>query len=86
MDKKYWFRPKRYGWGFTPISWEGWLATLIFVALIYASVYVNEIYKETVNMEQIIRFLVDILIISTLFTCFAKDKTDGELKWHWGNK
>ena len=25
-----WFRRKRFGWGWTPISWEGWVATLLF--------------------------------------------------------
>ncbi|MEN9337738.1 MAG: hypothetical protein RIQ41_52 [Candidatus Parcubacteria bacterium] len=31
MNKKLWFRAKTYGWGWTPCSWEGWLAILIFV-------------------------------------------------------
>jgi hypothetical protein len=29
-----WFAPKAYGYGFTPITWEGWLATLVFVLLV----------------------------------------------------
>ena len=24
-----WFRRKRFGWGWTPISWEGWVVTLL---------------------------------------------------------
>jgi uncharacterized membrane protein YtjA (UPF0391 family) len=32
-----WFRPRRFGYGWTPITWEGWLATLLFVALIFAT-------------------------------------------------
>ena len=27
-----WFGPKRYGWGLTPISWQGWLLTGAYVA------------------------------------------------------
>ena len=28
-----WFGPKKYlGWGWTPITWEGWLATAVFLA------------------------------------------------------
>ena len=26
-----WFRRKRWGYGWTPASWEGWVATLLFV-------------------------------------------------------
>ena len=25
----YWFRPKRYGYGATPITWQGWLLTVL---------------------------------------------------------
>jgi hypothetical protein len=28
---RYWFRPKRYGYGATPITWEGWVFTLAIV-------------------------------------------------------
>jgi hypothetical protein len=27
-----WFRPKRYGWGLTPATWQGWLVTGAYVA------------------------------------------------------
>ena len=29
--KRGWFGPKTYGWGATPTSWEGWLATAVMV-------------------------------------------------------
>ncbi len=30
-----WFRPKRFGFGYSPATWEGWLATaLIIVAIV----------------------------------------------------
>ena len=30
---RYWFKPKRYGYGATPITWEGWVFTLLIVAV-----------------------------------------------------
>lgn len=33
----YWFGRKRFGWGFGPRTWEGWVATLVYVALMVAS-------------------------------------------------
>ena len=27
---KFWFEKKKYGWGWTPISWEGWMTIAIF--------------------------------------------------------
>ena len=27
-----WFGPRRFGWGWTPVTWQGWVVTLVFVA------------------------------------------------------
>jgi len=29
-----WFRPKTFGIGMTPATWQGWVALLVFVALL----------------------------------------------------
>ena len=29
-----WFDPKIFGWGWRPITWQGWLITLILVILL----------------------------------------------------
>lgn len=32
--KKLWFKRKRYGWGWIPVTWEGWLSVVVFVVLV----------------------------------------------------
>ncbi len=34
MSKKIWFSKKRIGYGIRPVSWQGWVATLIFCAIV----------------------------------------------------
>ena len=35
MTRKAWFGPKQtVGWGWRPQAWEGWVATLAFVAIL----------------------------------------------------
>ncbi len=35
-----WFGPKRgFGWGWTPVAWQGWLATAVFLAFILFLTY-----------------------------------------------
>ena len=34
---KGWFGPKRIGWGVSPRSWQGWVVTAIFIAIVAAS-------------------------------------------------
>jgi hypothetical protein len=29
-----WFRRKRFGWGLQPISWQGWVMTIAYVAIV----------------------------------------------------
>ena len=31
-----WFGRKRFGWGLRPISWQGWLLTIAYVAIVFA--------------------------------------------------
>jgi hypothetical protein len=32
MGKKLWFAPRRWGgWGWTPVTWEGWAVVVVFI-------------------------------------------------------
>ena len=44
LTKHPWFGPKRIGWGWRPVSWEGWLATFLCVAAVVA---VNTAFRGT---------------------------------------
>ena len=32
---RFWFGPRRYGWGLTPISWQGWVLTAAYVVAVF---------------------------------------------------
>ena len=84
---KYWFKPKRYGFGFFPISWEGWLCTFGLVVLILLSGISNHIFTETQpTLEHGIRFLLDIFIFSGLATYFFEKRMKEPLQWRWGHR
>ena len=34
MAGRPWFRPRRYGLGFTPASWQGWVLTGAYVVVV----------------------------------------------------
>ena len=34
--QKLWFKRKLYGWGWTPVTWQGWLVLGVYVALLVA--------------------------------------------------
>ena len=81
---KYWFKPKRYGYGFMPITWEGWIATIVLIGLVFLSAYTNGFFSGVVKNQNGFRFVFDLIIILVLFTIAFKGKVRGGLQWKWG--
>ena len=86
MSHKYWFKPKNYGYGFYPVTWEGWLATAVFVIVLLISGCINNIFVDNVTMKEGMRFFLDVLIFSSIATIFFDKKMKEDLKWRWGRK
>lgn len=72
----YWFRPKMLGFGAVPVTWQGWLATAIFVAA--AALVAN----AAEHRSQIWLVLLVPLILGFIYLTWAK--TDGAWAWRWG--
>lgn len=73
--QKLWFRRKRYGWGWTPCSWEGWL--VIFIWVLFFISLVKDMDHEWLKNLLFIFISVAILI----FICYKKGEKP---KWSWG--
>lgn len=78
----YWFKPKRYGWGATPVTWQGWAVTLAAAAVMVAvSLYLRLNFTSFWGLAALLAF--DALAIGVL-TVVIRRKTDGEWRWRWG--
>ena len=73
---KYWFKPKGFGYGATPTTWEGWLVVIIFVLFLFSLSYK---LKEGKILEYIIYLVLGIITMIII----TKNKTDGVGKWNW---
>ncbi|HVJ02329.1 MAG TPA: hypothetical protein VM662_09115 [Sphingomonas sp.] len=74
----YWFRPKRFGWGATPASWQGWVATVVMVVL--AALLGNAAeHRGPV-------WLVLLFPLLAGFIWLVWVKTDGDWSWRWGGR
>jgi hypothetical protein len=82
MSNKYWFEPKRFGWGFVPVTWEGWVTTLLLLILVVISVYTNGFFDGAVTPKSVLRFIFDTFLITTIFTVTALEKTEGQDDCH----
>jgi hypothetical protein len=78
----YWFRPKRYGYGATPVTWQGWAITIAAAfVVITASIRLSALSAVDPWFWAIV--VIDAVVITALWI-ISRGKTDGEWRWRWG--
>ncbi len=83
-DQKVWFKAKKYGWGWTPVTWQGWAVIAVYVIAILFEFFSFNIFTHSVP-SIIINFLTSVFIFTVvlLVVCFA---TGEKPEWRWGDK
>jgi hypothetical protein len=74
----YWFRPKLYGLGAVPVTWQGWAATLLFLAIAWA---IGDLAQHRSSAWMV---LLVPAVLGFLWLCWVK--TDGGWHWRWGER
>ncbi len=80
----YWFRPKRYGYGATPVTWEGWAVTLVVAVILAGSIVAMNLLVERSNLIAWLAWAAVIAGMTIWFARLSRRRTDGEWKWRWG--
>ena len=80
----FWFKPRRYGHGASPSTWQGWATILAFV-IIFPLLALALIWAMP-NLLGIIAVVIFIPAAVLGFIAFGRKKTDGEWRWRWGDK
>jgi hypothetical protein len=79
MKDDLWFRAKRYGWGWEPVTWQGWVVVISFAIL----VILNGMRLKTDAQAPEFIFETFTLTAILLFICWKKGETP---HWNWGDK
>ena len=85
----YWFKPKTYGYGATPVTWQGWVVTTAFAAaLVIVTLGLTQLMdpKNAVAAWVVAGCFALLAAAIIGFIRFAEHKTDGGWKWRWGGK
>ncbi len=84
-SKRIWFKRKTYGWGWTPATWQGWLVTGVYLALISLLVLSREkaIPGNPDSGTNFLVFGIPFIALTALFI-FVAYKTGEKPKWQWG--
>jgi hypothetical protein len=81
---EYWFKPKTYGYGATPITWQGWAVTLATVlAMVAGSLFLR---LETRSFWGLVGLLAFDAVAIGFLIVVSRRKTNGEWHWRWGQK
>lgn len=77
----YWFKRKTYGWGWTPATWQGWLVTGIYVAVLVA---LGATIDEASSRREVALMFVLPFVLATVALiriCYQKGEPP---RWQWG--
>ena len=81
----YWFKAKLYGWGWTPVRWQGALVLIGYVALVVTIVVMREksIPGNPDSGSNVLTCALPIIILTLLFIfiCYKKGERP---RWRWG--
>jgi hypothetical protein len=82
--KHYWFKAKRYGWGWYPASWQGWVILVGFICLICWNLYRVDSMSYPVS-DSLSPFIIEniFLVVLLIGICYL---TGEPPKWRWGDK
>lgn len=81
----YWFKRKLYGWGWTPVRWQGWCIIFLYILLILVLVLTREedIPGNPDSGSNFLTFALPI-IISTISLVIIAYKKGEKPRWQWG--
>jgi catechol 2,3-dioxygenase-like lactoylglutathione lyase family enzyme len=84
MKSHLWFRRKTYGWGWTPITWQGCLVTALFVAIPLAIKLITKKLDLTAQDQHFyVWATVPMVFVGLILVCLRYGERP---RWQWGIK
>ena len=79
----YWFKPRRYGHGASPSTWQGWATIAAFPVVV--TLVALALFAWLPPVVSLILFAIFMVAATLGFIAFVRMKTDGEWRWRWGD-
>ena len=81
--KGYWFKRKLYGWGWTPVKWQGWVVVLLYILLVLA--FALTLDESSSQKEVVFTFILPLLFLTVALIRISYLKGESP-RWQWGLK
>ena len=80
---RYWFKRRRFGLGWTPVTREGWLTLGVYLAAILGGAISLGAFTRDPPGWTVVVYLVVVLLLTIAFFMIALRKGP-KPKWRWG--
>ena len=77
-----WFKAKRYGYGWHPATWQGWVVMLVYVASMVCTGIQIDIHSHSVSDTLI--GVVPLWVLYTFVLILVCVRTGEKPRWRWG--
>lgn len=77
---KLWFKRKKYGWGWTPSTWQGWLSIAVYIFLL--CLYPLSVTDEKSFSVGVFSIIAIVLTAGLFVLCYIKGEKPA---WSWGD-
>lgn len=85
MSEKYWFKRRRFGLGWIPVAWQGWLALAILLLIVIGGAALLPPKGSKNSTAAMVVYLLFVLAAVNFFVALSLLK--GPLPhWRWGKK
>ena len=79
METRYWFRAKRYGWGWgLPLTWQGWAVFAVFITLLVSN---GLVFPPRTALPAFMSGVLGLTLI-LVAVCWLKGEPP---RWRWGD-
>lgn len=84
-NKKLWFKAKNFGWGWYPVSWQGWCVLVLYIIAMIP--YIQNANKTHSGSDFLISLAIPFIVntIFLLIICYATGEKP-EWRWDWKNR
>lgn len=83
---RYWFKRRRFGYGWTPATQEGWLALAVYLgAILGGAIVLGALTTDDPPGWTTAVYLLIVLVLTVAFFAIALKKGPAP-KWRWGRQ
>lgn len=84
-SKKYWFKRRRYGYGWTPVTWQGWATIIIYLFALLGYAFTMDEASPEGTLEDVYTYL-GVVFAMTIVLIIVTSVKGPRPKWRWGQK